>query len=89
MVIDKEIRSFLDSEGFMRSFPDAYARWCQAEQELWDVETPAQMTRIGHTCREALQEFAARSQNGTASNGSPQIMQRQFRELRLFWGNGN
>jgi hypothetical protein len=59
LVVHKEIRSFLDGKAFMHSFPDAYDRWHQAEQGLWDADNPAEMTRIGHTCREALQEFAA------------------------------
>ena len=54
-----EIRDFLDGRAFMESFPGAYARWREAEQDLWGAESLAQMTRIGHTCREALQEFAA------------------------------
>ena len=57
--VDKEIRGCLDSKAFMHAFPDGYARWRQAEQELWNADTPAQMTIIGHTCRQALQEFAA------------------------------
>lgn len=59
LVVDKEIRSFLDGKAFMHSYPAAYDRWHQAEQGLWDADNPAEMTRIGHTCREALQEFAA------------------------------
>ena len=58
-VIDNEIRSFLDAEWFVASFPEAHSRWQQAAQDLWDAESQSQMTRIGHTCREALQEFAA------------------------------
>ena len=47
LVVDKEIRSFLDGKAFMHSFPDAYDRWHQAEQGLWDADNPADMTRIG------------------------------------------
>jgi hypothetical protein len=57
--IGNEIRSFIDAEWFVASFPGAHDRWQQAAQDLWDAESQAQMTRIGHTCREALQEFAA------------------------------
>jgi len=57
-VVDAEIRVFLDGSAFMESFPGAYALWREAEQELWGAENLAQMTRLGHTCREALQEFA-------------------------------
>ena len=58
-VVEKEIRVFLDGGAFVESYPGAYALWREAEQDLWSAETQAQMTRIGHTCREALQEFAA------------------------------
>jgi hypothetical protein len=34
LVVDKEIRSFLEGKAFMHSFPDAYDRWHQAEQGL-------------------------------------------------------
>ncbi len=57
-VIDKEIRGFLDGQAFMNVYPAAYSRWSEAERELWGAEGTAQLTRIGHACREALQEFA-------------------------------
>jgi hypothetical protein len=57
-VVEHEVRSFLDGDAFATAFPDAYERWRQAEQELWDAEDVARMTRIGHMCREALQAFA-------------------------------
>jgi hypothetical protein len=58
-VVEQEVRRFLDGDAFAASYPEAYQRWRQAEQELWDAEDTAQMTRIGHTCREALQAFAS------------------------------
>ena len=59
VVIEQEIRSFLDADAFSRAFPDAYQRWREAEEELWGADDVAQMTRIGHACREALQAFAS------------------------------
>jgi len=57
--IEQEIRSFLDADAFSRAFPDAYQRWREAEEALWGADDVGQMTRIGHTCREALQAFAS------------------------------
>lgn len=38
-VVEAEIRVFLDGSAFMESFPGAYARWREAEQDLWGAET--------------------------------------------------
>src|SRR5215813_524208 len=50
-VVEQEIHNFLDGDAFAASFPDVYQRWRHAEQELWDAEDVAQMTRIGRACR--------------------------------------
>ena len=62
-VVEQEIRHFLDGEAFAATFPVAYQRWRQAEQELWDAEDVPQMTRIGHMCREALRHSPRRLQS--------------------------
>ena len=57
--ITREIRSYLETEAFQASFPRAYGFWRAAEDELWGADSEGSLTKIGHTCREALQAFAA------------------------------
>jgi hypothetical protein len=53
-----EIKQYMVSDAFQSIYVAAYERWTHAESELWVAENEAQFTRIGHTCREALQSFA-------------------------------
>jgi len=56
--VETSIRRFLDSDSFQASYPDAYLRWSEADNLLWESDSNTQFTTIGHLCREALQEFA-------------------------------
>lgn len=59
-VVEDTVRRFLEAEPFRTSYREAYERWRQAEQEMWDAETLADFTDIGHGCREAMQNFVSR-----------------------------
>ena len=56
--VQKTITSYLDRPSFQRSYRQAYAKWTDAAALLWSSEPEAQLTSIGHLCREATQEFA-------------------------------
>lgn len=55
--IEKEVRSYIDAHDFQREYPKAFEKWAEAESLLWETETSKQLTKIGHLCREAIQEF--------------------------------
>lgn len=55
--VEKEVRSYIDSHDFQKRYKKAYEKWSEAESLLWETETPKQLTKIGHLCREAIQEF--------------------------------
>lgn len=55
--VETEVRSFLESDRFARSYPEAYAKWRDAEDLLWSSDSPAQLSKIGHSCREAMIAF--------------------------------
>jgi hypothetical protein len=57
--VEVAVRQHLDSASFQSRFPVAYERWRVAEDALWDADSEEQYTKIGHGCREAIQEFAA------------------------------
>ncbi|MGA2317462.1 MAG: hypothetical protein ABSG71_13915 [Thermodesulfobacteriota bacterium] len=52
------IREHLESDGFRASYPNAYAKWAQAENLLWTDDSVSVLTTVGHLIREAMQEFA-------------------------------
>lgn len=56
--VASHIRDYLDAPEFKTNYPEAFAKWSQAEDLLWGTDTPKQLTAIGHHCREAVQEFA-------------------------------
>lgn len=56
--IEEELRAHLSSDEFSRSFPEAYAKWSQAESLLWGTDSHQQLTTVGHLCREAVYAFA-------------------------------
>lgn len=55
---EDETRRLLDSEAFRSAYPDAHARWTEAEALLWSAQSEREFTTVGHKCREAMQEFA-------------------------------
>jgi len=56
--IEAEVRTYLDADGFSLRYPEAYKKWIDAESRLWGGDSAAQLTTIGHLCRESMQEFA-------------------------------
>ncbi len=56
--VASHIRDYLDAPEFKTNYPEAFAKWSQAEDLLWGTDTPKQLTAIGHHCREAVQNFA-------------------------------
>jgi hypothetical protein len=52
------VKSYLDSAAFRSRHGAAYARWAEAEELLWASDSDAQLTTIGHKCREAMHAFA-------------------------------
>lgn len=55
---EAELRRFLDSEAFSVDYPEAYAKWAEADALLWRADSEREFTTVGHKVREALQEFA-------------------------------
>ena len=55
--VEVEVKRFLDAEEFRARHPVAYEHWSEAESEVWGAEDLAQLTRIGHACRETLELF--------------------------------
>lgn len=56
--LETSIRNFLDADAFQKKYPLAYQKWVTAENLLWSSDSEKQLSLIGHTCREAVQEFA-------------------------------
>jgi len=56
--VGAEVRRYIDAEPFRSAYPSAYQKWLQAEDLLWGDDSEANLTAIGHHCREAMQEFA-------------------------------
>jgi hypothetical protein len=55
--VEKEVLNYIDSHEFQKAYPKAYEKWAEAENLLWETDTSKQLTKIGHLCREAIQEF--------------------------------
>jgi hypothetical protein len=53
-----ELRRFLDGETFRAGYPEAYAKWTEADALLWRADSEREFTTVGHKVREALQHFA-------------------------------
>lgn len=56
--VEKAMRGLLDASWFAGRFPEAHAKWAQAEGALWSEDAERRLSAIGHDAREALQEFA-------------------------------
>jgi hypothetical protein len=52
------IRDYFVSDEFAKKYPNAFQKWVDADNLLWQTDSEKQQTTIGHLCREALQEFA-------------------------------
>jgi len=57
-IVETTIRSYLVATDFRQQYRDAYEKWSEAEDLLWQSESESQLTTIGHLCREAMQLFA-------------------------------
>jgi len=51
------IKEYLETDRFKASYPNAFAKWVQAENLLWTDDSVSVLTTIGHLVREAMQEF--------------------------------
>lgn len=56
--VEEAMRGLLDASWFSERFPEAHAKWMQAEGALWAEDAERRLSAIGHDAREALQEFA-------------------------------
>jgi hypothetical protein len=56
--VEKVIRASLDSDRFRELYPEAFERWSQAEALLWRADVEANLTTVGHTLPEGIQQFA-------------------------------
>jgi len=52
------VRDYLSSSEFTKKYPNAFQKWADADNLLWQTDSEKQQTTIGHLCREAVQEFA-------------------------------
>jgi hypothetical protein len=76
--IQQIIKDHLESDKFRTSYPNAYAKWAQAETLLWTDDSASALTTIGHLIREAMQEFSQALVNrynpkGCTSDGSKTV----------------
>jgi hypothetical protein len=55
--VEAEVRRFLDSERFRKRHAAAYTHWAETAKDVWEADTLARLTGIGHACREALELF--------------------------------
>lgn len=54
---EADTRRLLDSSAFREAYPNAFARWSEAEQALRS-SPETELTTVGHKAREAMQAFA-------------------------------
>lgn len=54
-----EVRRFLESERFRADYPEAFAKWVEANDLLWRADSAKELTTVGHKAREAMQCFAS------------------------------
>lgn len=57
--VEGQVDSYLNGDHFRRLYPRAYDKWLRASRALASADAPAQLSTVGHLCREAMQEFAA------------------------------
>jgi hypothetical protein len=55
--VEEAVRRYLSGDRFRARHPEAYAKWEQAENLLWESDSQKHLTTIGHNCREAMQAF--------------------------------
>lgn len=57
--VEATMRTFLDSPTFRQLHKGSFGKWSEAADLLWKADATAQLTTIGHLCRETMQLFAA------------------------------
>lgn len=57
--VESEISKYVSAERFTQLYPEASAKWNEAEELLWKDDSVRHLTTVGHLCREAMQEFAS------------------------------
>jgi hypothetical protein len=73
--VEAEVRRFLDSATFRKHHLAAYEHWAEAVKDVWEADSLAKLTGIGHACREALELFITdlvAARNPTGVNQDPQ-----------------
>lgn len=56
--LEKRVRSFISGDWFATLYPAAHAKWQAAEELLWQDDSLASLSTVGHHAREAMIEFA-------------------------------
>lgn len=56
--VEREVWRLVESAAFAEHYPLAHEKLLQAARALWESDTVADETTIGHLCREAMQAFA-------------------------------
>ncbi len=56
--VELSVQQYLYSTIFRERHGQALDRWLEAQGALWVADSGSEHTRIGHICREAVQEFA-------------------------------
>ena len=57
--IEASVHTYITSGDFRQRYPSAQDKWIAAEAKLWGERVEADLSTIGHLCREAMQEFAS------------------------------
>jgi hypothetical protein len=73
---------YLDTSGFGTRHPEALAKWKDAESRLSEQGEEAELTVIGHVCREAQQAFATSLLTRHPSGDAPPDVQKTVARLR-------
>lgn len=76
------VKNYLDSVAFKTRHAACYAKWAEAEQSLWVSDSAAQLTTIGHKCREAMQMFATDLINRYQPTGAPSDSTKTINRLK-------
>jgi len=70
-ILEAQVTDYINADSFRRDFAEAHERWKRAADLLWSADAPAQLSTIGHLCREAMQEFAQRLAATTSATPAP------------------
>jgi len=56
--IQMPLKNYLEGDRLRTTYPSAFEKWSKAESKLWESDSAAELSTIGHLCREAMQEFS-------------------------------